>query len=245
MEISAQTADVTWFAMPAGLRDAMTVRMIRSVVWDWNGTLLDDLHHSVAVMNNLLAADGLQVLTVERYHQLFGFPVRDYYESLGFDLSSGRWNRLAASFIERYNAGVHICDLHRGARSTLETLRERGIGSSILTAARQDSVEALLSHLGVRHLIDDVVGLGDHYAASKEAAGLDWLTRVDLDPEQAVLVGDTLHDFEVSQAMGVKCILVTFGHQPLDRLRACKCPIATSYDEVNALIDEFYRSRVL
>ncbi|MBN1654264.1 MAG: HAD family hydrolase [Deltaproteobacteria bacterium] len=223
----------------------MTVCMIRSVVWDWNGTLLDDLHHSIAVMNDLLAVDGLRALTVERYHRLFGFPVRDYYESLGFDLSNGRWSQLAASFIERYNAGVHICDLHHGARSTLETLRERGIGSSILTAARQDSVEALLSPLGLRHLIDEVVGLGDHYATSKEAAGLDWLTRVDLDPEQALLVGDTLHDFEVSQAMGVKCILVTFGHHPPDRLRACNCPIATSYDEVNALIDDFDRRQVL
>jgi phosphoglycolate phosphatase len=66
----------------------MPVPRYRHIVWDWNGTLLDDLDYSIGVMNTLLARRALPLLDRARYHALFDFPVRDYYYRLGFDQAS-------------------------------------------------------------------------------------------------------------------------------------------------------------
>ncbi len=58
---------------------------VKQLIWDWNGTLLDDVRMCVNVMNVLLDKYALPELTCEKYKQVFDFPVKDYYANLGFD----------------------------------------------------------------------------------------------------------------------------------------------------------------
>jgi phosphoglycolate phosphatase len=209
---------------------------VEQVVWDWNGTLLDDLEHSVAVMNELLGREGLEPLSVERYRRLFDFPVRRYYERLGFDLSGGHWDRLAAEFIRGYDRGVRGCRLHPGAGELLHELGARGVRSSILTAARRASVEALLDHHGARALVGEVVGLDDHYASGKESIARAWQEQTAIDRRTTVLVGDTLHDAEVAAVLGIRCILVSVGHHGRSRLAESGHAVVGSFAELGALL---------
>lgn len=151
--------------MPALSR--LFTRGVRHVAWDRNGTLLDDHDHCIAVMNVLLREEGLAELDVERYRRVFDFPVRRYYESLGFSLDAARWEALAARFIGDYDRGVGDCRLHDGARELLNALTEAGVRSTILSAARRTSVEERLGRYGIRGFFDSVVGLDDHYAGGK------------------------------------------------------------------------------
>lgn len=202
------------------------------VVWDWNGTLLDDHEHCVAIMNGLLREHGLAELDVVRYRSVFDFPVRRYYERLGFSLDELRWRALAARFIGEYERGVHACTLHAGAADLLSALAERGIRNTILSAARRASVEDLLGHFGVREYFEDVVGLDDDYAAGKAEIGVEWVERCPTPRDSIVLIGDTVHDFEVAEAMGIRCILVAAGHQARDRLERCGCPVVSRLTDV-------------
>ena len=59
--------------------------VLKHIVWDWNGTLLDDRWLTIAVMNRLLARRNMDELTEDRYLQLFTFPGIDYNRRLGFD----------------------------------------------------------------------------------------------------------------------------------------------------------------
>jgi phosphoglycolate phosphatase len=197
------------------------------VVWDWNGTLLDDHEHCIRIMNGLLREHGLMELDVARYRSVFDFPVRRYYERLGFALDEDRWLELAGRFIGEYERGVHACKLHAGATESLSELAERGIGNTILSAARRASVVDLLGHYGVREYFDDVVGLDNDYAAGKTELGVEWLKRVEAPPDSILLVGDTVHDFEVAEAMGIRCVLVASGHHARDKLERCGCPVVS------------------
>ena len=63
-----------------------------------------------------------------------------------------------------------------------------------------------------------ICGLDDHYAAGKIAVGRQLLQQLKVDPAQTVLIGDTLHDYEVAEALGVACVLVSHGHYAKQRL---------------------------
>jgi phosphoglycolate phosphatase len=202
------------------------------VIWDWNGTLLDDHAHTVRVTNAMLRAEGLPETDAARARVLFDFPAKRYYERLGFNLAPGRWEKIAALFIESYDEGVDECGLHAHAREVLAILQERGRNSSILSAARTTSIEPLLRRHGIDGLFTDVVGLDDHYAHGKVELGIEWLRSRGIPKERALLIGDTVHDFEVSRAMGVRCVLFAGGHHARERLEQCGCPIVDRLDEL-------------
>lgn len=205
---------------------------VRHVLWDWNGTLLDDHEHCIRIMNAMLREEGLSELDVPRYRSLFDFPVRRYYERLGFSSDDASFRTLAARFIDEYDRTVHECRLHANAAALLQSLSEVGILHTILSAARQASVEALLRRHDLDRFFSEVVGLGDHYAAGKSELGVQWMGRSGVPRDAVVLVGDTVHDYEVAEAMGVRCILVAAGHHARERLERCGCPVVDELGEL-------------
>lgn len=197
------------------------VKRIAHVIWDWNGTLLDDAELCVSVMNDVLARRRLPPLTAERYAHQFRFPVRDYYQELGFDFERESFERIGTEFIEGYAAREASCELRVDARSTLEHVAARGLRQSVLSASQQARLEHQARRLSVHAHFEALVGLDDHYAASKVEVGLRWMERSGVDPRLTVLVGDTDHDVEVARALGVHCLLVPSGHQSHARLASC------------------------
>ena len=99
----------------------------RHIIWDWNGTLLDDLDLCVDVMNGLLDRRSLPLLDRARYHRLFDFPVRAYYERLGFDFARDSFEELSVEFISAYDARRWECRLQPGAQTILGSLQAAGL----------------------------------------------------------------------------------------------------------------------
>jgi phosphoglycolate phosphatase len=214
------------------MRASLLTENVTLVLWDWNGTLLDDHEHCIRVMNPILREHGLLELDVVRYRAIFDFPVRRYYERLGFSLNDAHWEALATRFIADYERGVHACKLHDGAMSLLSLLARRGIRHAILSAAKKRSLEEQVALHGIRDYFEDVVGSDDHYAAGKKELGVQWLKHCSIAPERVVLVGDTVHDFEVARELGVRCVLVASGHHARDRLRRCGCTVVSTLAEL-------------
>ncbi len=57
---------------------------MRSIIWDWNGTLLNDLDLCISAINVLLGKRELPLLNRQTYKAVFSFPVKDYYKAVGF-----------------------------------------------------------------------------------------------------------------------------------------------------------------
>ena len=85
------------------------------IVWDWNGTLFDDLEYSLKCINTLLARYGLENLTVSRYHDVFGFPISEYYKRIGFDFDKVPYSALAKEYMDIYIPGSMHCPLRSDA----------------------------------------------------------------------------------------------------------------------------------
>ena len=208
--------------------------MARYVVWDWNGTLLDDLDCVLGVTNELLDEFSLpRLAAVADYHAVFRFPVSAYYADLGFDTSpGGNFEAASQRYIELYIAAARACRLHRGATETLARLHDAGVGQLVISASEQGNLRAQLAPFGLDAWIDQALGLSDIYAASKQAVAQRWLDGAGLDPSDVLFVGDSEHDFEIADALGARCVLFSGGHHARTHLESLGVPVIDDLRDV-------------
>jgi phosphoglycolate phosphatase len=208
----------------------------RHVVWDWNGTLLDDAGLGVAVMNELLRQRCLPPISLAFYKALIEFPVIGYYRTLGFDFSAEPFERVSDEYVSLYQASWRGCTLQRGAQAAMKSLREAGVGQSVLSASKSEYLEEQLAFFGVRGLLDKATGADNHHGHGKGDIAREHLRALGLAPAGVLFVGDTRHDVEVAQAMGCGCVLIDFGHYARERLTGLGCPVVSSFHELSSLI---------
>jgi len=194
---------------------------IRHVIWDFNGTLLDDMHCCIEALSTLLEERQLPAITLERYREEFGFPVQTFYAGLGFDFSREDFDAITRTFIDRYLVRLADARTHEGAHDALRRVQARCMQQSVLSAMEHTMLTELLGRYGLHEPMQHVRGLSDLRAASKVELGRTLLAELDMAPEAIVLVGDTLHDHETAVAIGCRSVLVTHGHQTRSRIERC------------------------
>lgn len=204
----------------------------KKIIWDWNGTLFDDAWLCVEIMNDCLKKRGLPELSLERYRRVFRFPVRAYYRDLGFDFASESFETVGTEFIAAYEARRLECRLQPDAADLIERLHGHGVRQSVLSAYRQSTLHELLEHFALMPFLDEALGLQDHYAESKREIALRWIDEHGGEPSTFLMIGDSVHDYEVASAMGVHCLLVLGGHATREALAACGAPVLESLREV-------------
>lgn len=209
------------------------VSPIRQVLWDWNGTLLDDLTYAIGVRNRTFPAFGLpRIGSVAEYHRQFTFPVRRYYERAG--VTDETFVAVAHAWMAEYVRGFEAVPLHVDAVETLARFAAAGVRQAVLSATRRDMLESQIARFPIRAYFTDVLGLSDIYARSKEAVGLDYLARCGVPAASTLMIGDTLHDAEVARAMGTGCVLVARGHQSRETLLTAGVPVMDTLVEAAA-----------
>lgn len=209
------------------------------ILWDWNGTLLDDVALCVDALNRLLARYGYpQRYDRDQYRAIFGFPVEDYYRRAGFDFARHPFADLAESYMADYIPASAACPLADGARQALDDFAAAGLRQVILSASPMTTLERQVAQRGVAPCFDRLLGLGDIYAKSKVEVGLRFLREGNVDPARTVMIGDSTHDFEVARALGVGCVLQSAGHQPPEVLRRTGAPVVDGLQEAARYILE-------
>lgn len=202
------------------------------ILWDWNGTLLDDAWLAVDVMNGMLKERGLPLRTLDQYREIFDFPVKDYYLALGFDFEKEPFEQVGMEFIHRYNRRQQETSLHPDVKQVLGHFKKTGFRQFILSAREQNELEKEIRASGLEGCFDRIFGLENHMAHGKNEVGIRLLKETGIRPEEAVFIGDTRHDAEVANEIRVDCILIPNGHHTEERLRKCK---ATLIDSLNDL----------
>ena len=206
------------------------------IIWDWNGTLLDDIQLCLRVINTLLSKRDLPTVSKNRYLEIFGFPVQDYYQKLGFDFSQEPFETISTEFITAYEAGRSNCPLMPDAWNILDSISKMGIAQSILSASKKDYLDEAVLDYGLEGIFCAVQGLDNHHAAGKAEIAQSFMTESDLDPKRVLLIGDTIHDGEIAREIGVDCWLIPNGHQSRHRLSSLNLPLLRSLVQVEKLI---------
>ena len=206
------------------------------VIWDFNGTIYDDVDACIKSANRLLAAYDLPSLpSVEVYRSYFGFPVIDYYRRMGFDFDKISYDAIAPEWVGYYMEYSRDAGVYPAIEETLGAVRARGVSQWILSATEQKMLTGQVEGLGILPYFDGLLGMDNIHAHSKQDIGVAWRQK---NPDiVALMVGDTDHDAAVAEAMGVDCVLVTTGHQSRERLEKCNCLfVADSAAEILKLL---------
>jgi len=204
----------------------------KHIIWDWNGTLVDDVWLVVEIMNKMLKKRHLPAIDSKKYREIFDFPVTKYYLKLGFDFSREPFEKLTVEFISEYYERFNECRLFNHTEEFLKKIRDVGISQSILSASKEDVLIEKIKYYGIEKNFCKIVGLENHYAESKIEKGKKWIVSLNLNPHEVLLIGDTVHDYIVSKHIRCDSLLIASGHNSFERLAKLDTDIIRSLDEI-------------
>lgn len=205
-----------------------------TVIWDFNGTLVDDTALGIRSVNRMLEQRGLHPISgVEEYRNRFSFPVEDYYRDLGFDFEREPYAELAKEWFESYLAGEPELLPIDGAAEALEYMREHGLRQIILSASESRLLCAQLERFGFSDYFDCIIG-GDNFLAGGKAETAK--SRLGNKNHTCAMIGDTSHDYDTATAIGADPYLFCGGHEAKQRLCLTGAPVCDSLLELCRLI---------
>ncbi len=190
--------------------------MSKLIIWDWNGTLLNDVKACVDSMNCMLDKRSVNKITIDYYKSIFTFPVKKYYQELGFDFNKEPFEELSIEYIDLYKRNSMGSPLQEGVIELLNFFKSRKYKQVILSASEQIALENQVKQRNIFNYFDSLIGLNNIHAKGKVDNAKNFIVN---SPgyDQIILIGDTMHDLEVAQEINAKCILVSNGHQVIDR----------------------------
>ncbi len=205
------------------------------VLWDWNGTLLDDCETALSCVNEMLDDMGKGHIDIQKYYSLVDTPIINFYIGL-FGTDKLNFDKISHDYHTAYNKKIQNIGLMQGAREILEHNRSLGITQVIITSAQRSDVQRLVRHYGIEEYFKDIIGASDKYAAQKITRAVEYFEENKLDRKTAIMVGDTLHDLDTANALHVECVLITKGHQGEEILKNSGCKVINSLAELSKLL---------
>ena len=155
------------------------INSYKHIIWDWNGTLLNDVDFCKKIINRILIENKLPELSLKKYREIFTFPVQDYYKTAGLDFSKTSFEILGKDFINEYEIKKFSCNLYENVVELLSAIHRKGIKQSVLSAYLQDNLINVLDHYNLAQYFDNIVGLDNIYAGSKAHLGLKLIEELD------------------------------------------------------------------
>jgi phosphoglycolate phosphatase-like HAD superfamily hydrolase len=199
---------------------------VRHLVWDWNGTLIDDQVATVAAVNDALAGLGVAPIDVDTYRDHFTRPVERFYERvLGHPIAPEQWRLLDDAYHDSYRGWVERLALAADARAALLAAEAAGLTQSLLSMWRHQDLVPVVERLGIGRFFARVDGLRVPGGAGKAEHLVAHLEALQLDAAAVLLVGDALDDLTAARAVGARCVLYDGGSHHRRVLEAAGVPV--------------------
>ena len=213
------------------------MKKVDTVILDFNGTILDDLDLCFNVLNEMLNMYNHPSVTKEQYLNIFTFPVIEYYRVAGFNFDNEPFDELAPIFINKYQPNSLKCPLHKGVVDMIKKWRSENKKIVLLSASKRNLMMEQLEHFKIIDLFDEILGTDTINAVGKEYLAKEYLEKNHVDKETTIMIGDTLHDDEVADVLGISSFLVAKGHQSKERLLKSK---AIDIDDIKEIVNYIF-----
>ena len=205
------------------------------IIWDFNGTLIDDIHAALAAVNDMLTRRNQSVIDFETYSKAVDTPIWKFYETV-FEEGSITPDEAVKEFNEGYDYHLREYPLMEGAKEMLLYFKSLGKKQLIVSASHIDKVRTNLEKLGISEYFTEVIAMSDFYAGDKTFLAKDYLKRNSISPCDTVVIGDCIFDHRMAQEIGADTILNTKGHQARTELETTNAIIIDDLTELKNII---------
>ena len=204
------------------------------LVFDWDGTVVDTVHHIVSAMEAAIAAVGLPARTREQILGIIGLGMHEAAGTLFPDMDRDVHLRMVGLYSENYlTATAGRTTLFPGVRDTLEKLNKQGYMLAVATGKSRRGLERAFADTGIRKLFHASRCADETFSKPHPQMLLEIMQTLDVEPERTLMIGDSLHDLQMARNAGVDSVAVTYGAQPLHSLLQLKP--ATKLDTLGEL----------
>ena len=160
------------------------------IIWDWNGTLIDDAWLFVELMNTELQERYLPLINVEDYRKKFTFPVKKYYENLGFDFKKEDFQEVGYNFIKKFKERKFEAHLFPQTIEILTLVQNLGIKQSILSAQEHTLLNKTVTHYKIDSYFETISGIQHYYADNKIEIAKSLRKKINYHNEQICMIGE-------------------------------------------------------
>ncbi len=113
----------------------MNLSKYKHIIWDWNGTILDDIDMCIAIINELLVEYKLPGITAHKYKDVFTIPVENYYKAIGFDFQLKSFEVVGKEWMDEYEKRKYSdAQIHPDVNKLINRIHQNGQSQSILSA---------------------------------------------------------------------------------------------------------------
>lgn len=208
------------------------------VVWDWNGTLFDDVGLIIGATTTTFAELGLRHVGPDDYRVHYTRPISVFYQRLlGRPLIDGEWERLDETFHTHYRRGIAECRLSRGAEVVLGAVAERGWSQSLCSMYPHEELVEHVHRLEVASYLSRIDGLRGPRGGRKRDHLERHIESLGVEPQGVVVVGDSLDDAEAATDVGAVPILVASGLHDESHFSGVDVPVVRTMEQVLDSLD--------
>ena len=202
------------------------------IVFDFNGTIIDDVQLCLDLLNEMLEVENLPLVSYSRYKEIFTFPIIEYYKRAGFTFKNRSFKEMSEWFVKKYQPASFKCNLFDGIKETITSLKEEGYKVILLSASQIDNLKEQTNRFNITYLFDEILGIDNIEAKSKLEIARRYFYENKIDTKECLFIGDSTHDYEVGSTLGGDIILVTYGHQSKQVLSSCNVPLIDEISKV-------------
>ena len=136
------------------------------IIWDWNGTLLNDISASLASVNDMLALRGKPPMNIDYYRECISVPIIGFYEK-AFDMENEDYNLIIKQYNEGYLRHLDECKLTDGVVEVIDYFEKQGSKQAVISSSNNNQLIQNVTKYGIFDRFDAVLGAEDFYAGSK------------------------------------------------------------------------------
>ena len=181
------------------------------IIFDFNGTILDDVDLCINILNYMLEEHGYEKVTKERYLDIFTFPIIEYYKLAGFDFNKHSFNDLSIEFINMYQQASLKCPIYDGVIDLLNKLTKLNKKIILLSASQIDNLLEQTNYFEITKYFNKILGLDNIHAKSKVDIAKKYFIENNIDLSKAIMIGDTIHDMNCAGGANIDFALAGWG----------------------------------
>jgi len=205
---------------------------LKHIVWDWNGTLLNDAEASCKAAGDLFEKRNLGSLSIDMYRDKIVYPVINVYVEAGIDFSKETFQDICDEYMANYLNNSYMISLHEDALTVLELFKNKGLKQHIVSASDIGVLTMQLQSYGLESYFINILGQDNNRGDSKTQLAKKLINLVECKPHEMLFIGDTIHDYEVAEEAGMHCCLVSNGHCSEKRLKSTGVPVFRNLTEL-------------